>query len=96
MVPAMRYPYARQGEGTGSPYAGQVGKEHIMFSVLLALAVSALIMRTEGVVLVMGAWLVSAVTTWWLAKRLGGMTGDTYGFINEVAEISFLLLALMV
>ena len=96
MMPAMRYPYARQGEGTGSPYAGQVGKEHIMFSVLLALAVSALIMRTEGVVLVMGAWLVSAVTTWWLAKRLGGMTGDTYGFINEVAEISFLLLALMV
>ncbi len=94
MVMAMRYPYGRQGEGVGFPYAGKVGKEHIMISVFLALALSALIMGVEGVVLAAGTWLVAAVMAWWLAERLGGMTGDTYGFLNEIAEVTFLLLAL--
>jgi len=96
MVLAMRYPYARQGKGVGSPYAGQVGKGHIMLSVLLTLALSALIMGVQGIIVVMGAWLAAAAIAWWLAKRLGGMTGDAYGFINEIAEVSFLLLALAV
>lgn len=93
MVMAMKYPYARQGEGIGSPYAGKVGQDHIIISVILALALSAVIMGVQGVVLAMGTWLVSAAVAWWLAKRLGGMTGDTYGFLNEIAEITFLLLA---
>ena len=68
MVPAMRYPYARRGKGP-PPYAGQVGKEHIMFSVLLALAVSALIMRTEGL-----SWLWEP--GWFQRSRPGGWRKD--------------------
>ncbi len=93
MVLAMRYPYARQGEGTGSPFAGQVTVGQITLAIMVALVPAVLLLGIEGAVLAAGAWLMGAVVSWWLAKRLGGMTGDTYGFINEITEISFLLLA---
>ena len=33
---------------------------------------------------------------WWFKRMLGGMTGDTYGATNEVAEVVILLLGLSV
>lgn len=96
MVLSMRYPYARQGEGTGSPFAGQVSVTQVVFSVMLSLAIAFLAMGIEGAALAAAAWLIASGVAWWLAKRLGGMTGDTYGFINEITEISFLLLALII
>lgn len=95
MVLAMRYSYARRGEGIGSPFAGQVSAAQVVFAAILALAAAALVLGMEGVALAAAAWLISTGVAWWLAKRLGGMTGDTYGFINEITEISFLLLALV-
>jgi cobalamin synthase len=96
MVLAMRYSYARRGEGTGSPFAGQVSVVQVGLAAILALAIAALVLGMEGAALAAVAWLISAGVAWWLAKRLGGMTGDTYGFINEITEISFLLLALII
>jgi len=31
----------------------------------------------------------------WLQRRLGGQTGDTYGFLSQIAELSFLLAAVI-
>ncbi|MGE5544799.1 MAG: adenosylcobinamide-GDP ribazoletransferase [Bacillota bacterium] len=96
MVLSMRYPYARRGEGTGSPFAGRVGVTRIMFASILALVIAVLVLGLKGAFLAVATWLISMGVAWWLAKRLGGMTGDTYGFINEITEISFLLLALII
>lgn len=96
MVLAMRYPYARQGEGTGSSFAGKVTLGQITLAIIFALAPAVLLLGTEGAVLVAGAWLIGAAVSLWLVKRLGGMTGDTYGFINEITEVLFLLLALAI
>ena len=95
MVLAMRYPYARQGDGVGSPFAGQVRMNQVALAAILAMAITVLILGIEGAVLTAAAWLISMGVSWWLAKRLGGMTGDTYGFINEITEVSFLLLAFL-
>lgn len=95
MVLAMRYPYARQGEGVGSPFAGKVKVTQVLASAVLALLLSALVLGIEGLTLIAISWVISMSVTWWLTQRLSGMTGDTYGFINEITEISFLLLALM-
>ena len=45
-----------------------------------------------GPAVVIGVWLVTAVWAWYLKKKLGGLTGDSYGAICEVAEVSFLIL----
>lgn len=96
MVLAMRHPYARRDDGAGSPFAGQVRMNQIALAAILAMAITVLILKIEGAVLTAAVWLISMGVSWWLAKRLGGMTGDTYGFINEITEVSFLLLALAV
>ena len=38
---------------------------------------------------VAAAWAASQ----WIAKRLGGYTGDTLGAVQQVAEIAFLVVA---
>ena len=43
--------------------------------------------------MLMGAAIgVSLVLGKWISGMLGGMTGDTYGAVNEVAEVTALLL----
>jgi cobalamin synthase len=31
-----------------------------------------------------------------MKKKLGGMTGDTLGFVNEISQVAFLLIASLV
>jgi cobalamin synthase len=49
-------------------------------------------MRLEGLAVMAGAWLVAAAVAWYLNTRLGGLTGDTYGAINEVVQVAVLAL----
>jgi cobalamin synthase len=37
-------------------------------------------------------WLIIAIMAAYIRRRLGGLTGDTYGAINEVIEVCALIL----
>ncbi|MCJ7743369.1 MAG: adenosylcobinamide-GDP ribazoletransferase [Dehalococcoidales bacterium] len=45
-----------------------------------------------GLVIVSGAWLITWLMATYLKRKLAGLTGDTYGAINEVAEVGVLLI----
>jgi adenosylcobinamide-GDP ribazoletransferase len=45
-----------------------------------------------GPAVLAGVWLVTVVWARYLKKKLGGLTGDSYGAICEVAEVSFLII----
>jgi len=45
-----------------------------------------------GPAAVAGVWLITVAWSWYLRKKLGGLTGDSYGAICEVAEVSFLII----
>ena len=47
-----------------------------------------------GLGLLGAAIAVSLGLGWWTSRVLGGMTGDTYGAVNEVAEVTVLLLGI--
>ena len=47
---------------------------------------------SAGLALLAAAVIVSLGLGRWIAGMLGGMTGDTYGAVNEVAEVAVLLL----
>lgn len=96
------YPYARQDHGLGRAFARRVGQRGVIGS--LALTVSLVLAGgllsgigpaqwarlVSGFALTMGlVYLLSR----YVAGRLGGMTGDTYGAADEMAELIFLLLA---
>jgi len=94
------WPPARAG-GMGSAYAQQVGRGHVVGALLiglaLALGVPAAVTGAPLAVPILrglAAWAAALAVCLaggrWLARRLGGLTGDTYGALSELAELAAL------
>ncbi|MBI5642788.1 MAG: adenosylcobinamide-GDP ribazoletransferase [Deltaproteobacteria bacterium] len=94
MVPmAALAPYARREGGVGEAFAsnskGVLIKSTVIIAVLLALNLGLL-----SLVLLIGLGAVIYGFTAFFKKRLGGVTGDVFGFQSEAAEVIFLIMAL--
>ncbi|MFQ5924421.1 MAG: adenosylcobinamide-GDP ribazoletransferase [Dehalococcoidia bacterium] len=85
------YPSARR-EGIGQTFKEQANWQRMTIATLVALAISVLLMKLLGLALMAGVWLVAIIMAIFLRRRLGGLTGDTYGAINEVIEVLVLIL----
>ena len=87
------FPYAR-AQGLGTPF--QEGGSWRQIGVGLATAVLAagLFLGPGGLVLFGAVTLVALGLGRWMTSKLGGMTGDTYGAVNELGEVSALILGL--
>lgn len=95
------WPFARPGEGMASMFA-EVRLRHAvaatMVQLVLMIGSGIVFGLTWGDILnqlvvqagltIIAGWLVSS----WLYRKLGGLTGDTYGALNEIIE-SVLLFA---
>ncbi|WP_166242112.1 adenosylcobinamide-GDP ribazoletransferase [Paenibacillus turpanensis] len=111
MVWAIAYwPYAREGEGMGRYFSG-VGRLEVLLSTFTAVIVSAGIGfwaagiggwgAAQGIWLFLSAFFLLSITIGFLlgsmiARKLGGLTGDTYGALNELLETVLLLIFVMV
>jgi len=42
--------------------------------------------------IMVGIWVIVMLMAAYLRRKFSGLTGDTYGAINEVAEVCFLIL----
>ncbi|MFQ5987308.1 MAG: adenosylcobinamide-GDP ribazoletransferase, partial [Dehalococcoidia bacterium] len=85
------YPSARR-EGIGQTFKEQANWQRMSIATLIALAISVLLLKLLGLALMAGVWLVATIMAIFLKRRLGGLTGDTYGAINEVMEVLVLIL----
>ena len=90
------YPYVRSN-GLGTPFfAGGGGwRWQLTLGFAFTLVVSVALAGAVGIVLLAGACIVAWGVGAWATRLLGGVTGDIYGAINEVAEVVVLLLALI-
>ncbi|MNR33504.1 cobalamin synthase [compost metagenome] len=105
MVAAIRiWPYARPTSGLGSLFRG-VNSKHVKVSLLVALLTTTLCMFSSDITF-LPIWSIvlsfTAITTLvgsgiaaYISSKLGGLTGDTYGALNELLE-SVLLLAVII
>ncbi|MFD0620586.1 adenosylcobinamide-GDP ribazoletransferase [Paenibacillus sp. GCM10027629] len=105
------FPYARKESGLGSYFKG-VGARHVTGATLMAVVVSVLIWigtamwggigtitTSDGLSIVwigMGALLLGMIIARSMANKLGGLTGDTYGALNECLEILLLLICTII
>ncbi len=48
-----------------------------------------------GLAIIFGVWIITVVTATYFKGKFSGLTGDTYGAINEVAEVSVLILVVL-
>jgi len=87
------FPYARPEGGLGQAFADHTRPIHWLLASLPALLAAFLLVPPAPASLVLlGLWLAGALASLFLHIRLGGLTGDTYGAINEIGELAGLAL----
>ncbi len=86
------FPYART-EGLGTDFHRGTTGQRVLISGGITLGGVSVFAGLQGLVFLVVAsglaWLIGLL----MSKRLGGLTGDTYGAINEIIEVTTLLLA---
>jgi adenosylcobinamide-GDP ribazoletransferase len=80
------FPPAREG-GLGREFQSQVRRFHFVFGTVATLALALLIAGTRGLVAFALVWLATQLLAMWWTRDLGGLTGDTYGALCEIAEV---------
>lgn len=89
------FPPARREGGLGAGFAAHVGRYRAALAAGIGLALALICgLATGGLTRPVAAWAIASATAWFAGNRLtahlGGLTGDTYGAINELAELAVL------
>ena len=87
------FTYIRES-GVGTAFQAGSSRWQVAFGLATAAAAGGLLLGATGLLLLGAAIAVSLGLGRWIAGMLEGMTGDTYGAVNEVAEVSVLLLGI--
>jgi adenosylcobinamide-GDP ribazoletransferase len=80
--------------GLGSMLVDQLKSKHFIGASLVAAVFAAAILRALGVAILLWVALFTLAAKKFLHRRLGGVSGDTFGAVGELSETSvFVLLA---
>jgi adenosylcobinamide-GDP ribazoletransferase len=63
----------------------------VVASMVMSLGVGALFGPIAAVIVLCAGYLLVRCYVWWIARKIGGITGDILGSINEGVEILFVL-----
>ena len=63
-----------------------------VITVVLAIALFTLF-SLLGLLLIIGIWITTVLISLYLKRKFAGLTGDTYGAINEISEVMVLVLS---
>jgi len=85
------YPYAKPS-GLGKVFKQEASWQKLVMATLIALVVAIVLAKLMGVAIMLGIWIIITVMATYLKRKFAGLTGDTYGAINEVAEVCVLIL----
>jgi adenosylcobinamide-GDP ribazoletransferase len=80
-------------EGLGSAYLSVLGRRHVMGAGLAGLAITVGVGGLVGIVMMAVGAGGAIVLTWWANRKIGGLTGDVLGGIEQVGEIGALAAA---
>jgi len=84
------FPYARR-EGKAKVFISGINLKIFILSTIITLACVFAIWKIKGVLVFMVIAAVSYITGKFINRKIGGITGDTLGAINELTEIIILL-----
>jgi adenosylcobinamide-GDP ribazoletransferase len=89
------FPYARRS-GMGLPFKLGATWQRLTIATIIALIVAVVLLKWWGLVLMAVLWLIAFGIAGYFRSRLGGLTGDNYGAINELSEVLVLLLIILI
>lgn len=93
------YPYARP-TGLGKVFKQGAGWSSLTLATLITLAVAIIwagvahftFFYLVGLGIIVSIWIIVVAMATFLQRKFDGLTGDTYGAINELVEVSVLIL----
>ena len=87
--------YAREGEsGTGMLIIQESKLYHSICSAFIPFVLICRFCGTKGLIIFIVICAISLIFVKFIKSKIGGMTGDTLGALNELSEIVFLTVIL--
>jgi vitamin B12 transporter len=93
LLPALIFRYARPEGGTGKPFIGPPSGGRlrtVLAAVILTVLFAAGLLFLVGLIALGIVFAVAVSVGKLIASKIGGLTGDALGAINEVCEITFI------
>jgi len=91
VIAVVAFPYAREA-GIGSAFATETGIGRAVAATVMAAGILSALLGWAGLAVLAMAVGAAAAGGAYVRRRLGGLTGDVYGAVNEVVEVGALLL----
>jgi adenosylcobinamide-GDP ribazoletransferase len=85
------YPYAKP-TGLGVSIKEKTSGRGFTIATATASVIALVFGGIWGLIAMLGVWAISVGVASFLARRFGGLTGDTYGAIAEVCEVATLII----
>jgi len=85
------HPYARSS-GLGKAFKQGTTWPRLTMATLIALVITVALAQLVGLAIMFLVWVMTLVMAIYFKARFSGLTGDTYGAINELAEVGVLIL----
>ena len=89
------FPYAKNS-GMGAAFKQGASWQRLTIATVIALIVAVALLKWWGLALMAALWLIAFGIGSHFRSRLGGLTGDNYGAINELAEVLVLLILILI
>jgi adenosylcobinamide-GDP ribazoletransferase len=94
---------ARMGKaackGTGSYFIkamrGRLGALRLLVALIIALSIAMLLLGIIGLFGIAAGLVTCLLTVWTATRRIGGVTGDVFGALNELARMATLVIMVM-
>jgi adenosylcobinamide-GDP ribazoletransferase len=91
MAPLVGRAFPPAGAGHGASFRADLGSWTPVIAGIIALVVAVAALGVAGLVAVLVAGMVALAWAAFMARRLGGITGDVHGAVVELTEVSVLL-----
>jgi adenosylcobinamide-GDP ribazoletransferase len=89
------FPYAKR-YGMGLAFKQGATWQRLTITTVISLVAAVALLKLWGLVLMAALWLIAFGIASYFRSRLGGLTGDNYGAINELGEVLVLLLLVLI
>jgi adenosylcobinamide-GDP ribazoletransferase len=96
MVLMLRIFPAARPSGLGAAFHQAVTTERMLVAGIVALAIMLIAGQLIGLLVWIAVTVAALLMGFWIYKSIGGLTGDSYGAIEEVAEVVALLVLVMI
>ena len=87
--------YARPTGGLGKAFIEYTGIKEFLLATIFALSASVILLSWHGLAYAGIIFIAVYLLTLFFKRKLGGVTGDVFGFQSEISEVIFLVLVML-